>query len=70
VEILGVDYTLREVWRDYFVPNLGELSVDLEPLLTGQLVRLHETFRATGNATDDWDPASMFRYRIGTVADA
>jgi hypothetical protein len=70
IGIRGDSDQLSESWLAFFKPRLNELAEQLEPIVSGQLVRAHEILKATGGADDRWDPTSMFLPRIEGKSDA
>lgn len=61
---LGDKHDLQDCWRQYFLPNLGDLYPELTVLLTSMLQQAHVMMRVSGEARDGWDSTSLRRAAI------
>ncbi len=66
VEIVvgGDEHLLKRTWTTLFQPNLGDLTQQLEPILTNHLTQAHFLLRAIGKATEHRDYVSLLRSAI------
>jgi hypothetical protein len=64
IEIEGRVYVLKEVWQEFFRPNLGQFADKLERIVVSHLQQASLVLRSVGQATDRWDPVSFGRSAI------
>jgi hypothetical protein len=64
IEVEGCVYVLKEVWQEFFRPNLGQFADKLERIVVSHLQQASLILRSVGQATDRWDPLSFGRSAI------
>lgn len=64
IVLQGEEHLLKRSWKLIFQPHLGDLSRQLEPILTNHLMQAHFLLRAVGEANDRRDSVSFLRSAI------
>jgi hypothetical protein len=64
VSVHGEPYWLKQKWESCFKPNLAQIALALEPILTAHLQRAHYMLRAVGEANEHFDHVTFARAAI------